>query len=282
MAALEPARPDRLILPPPALAGCLYGALLRDTRGRGLSDGALYNHFPASPLVTVTWVFHGVLHMVERGRVRPDALPAISVRGPQPGPLTSWSPGEIVALTQAFKPEAWGALTGQAPDALTGRAVALADALEPGPFHDALAAVGTPSDLTAFEAALAPMWTVRRPDAWTGAAGRGIGDWVRAMSLRVAVSDTGRSVRQAQRRLKALTGHNRRALDLYAQVEDLWRLSRDSDAPLAQVALDGGFADQSHMGRAVRRVTGYSPRALTRAIEEDEAFWAYRLLGTWL
>ena len=89
-------------------------------------------------------------------------------------------------------------------------------------------------------------------------------------------------MRQAQRRLKALTGHSARELAVYAQVEALWRLSRESDAPLAQVALEGGFSDQSHMGRAVRRVTGYSPSALTRAIEEEEAFWAYRLLGEWL
>ena len=72
---------DRLILPPPALAGCLYGALLRDTRGRGLTGPALYNHFPASPLVAVTWVFHGRLHMVEDGLVCADPLPAISISG---------------------------------------------------------------------------------------------------------------------------------------------------------------------------------------------------------
>ena len=273
---------DRLILPPPALTGCLYGALLRDTRGRGLSGAALYNHFPASPLVTVSWVFHGTLHMVDGGQVRPAPLPAISVAGPQSAPVTSWSPGDVLALTQSFKPEAWGALTGQSPDALAGRALALEEALPPGTLRDVFAAVARPEDLPGLEAALAPLWQAQRRAAGQGGASAGLADWVRSIVFRAATSETGRSVRQAQRRLKALTGHSARELAVYAQVEALWRLSRESDAPLAQVALEGGFSDQSHMGRAVRRVTGYSPSALTRAIEEEEAFWAYRLLGEWL
>lgn len=273
---------DRLILPPPALSGCLYGALLRDTRGRGLSGPALYNHFPASPLVTVTWVFHGALHLVEGGRIRPGALPAVSVAGPQPAPVTSWSPGAVLALTQAFKPEAWAALSGSAPGGVSPETRPLTEAVAPGPLRDAVGAVVGPEDLAGFEAALRPLWEERRPDAWQGAVGTGLGDWVRATVLRAATGSTGRSLRQAQRRVKALTGHSRRELALYAQVEALWQLARESEAPLAQVALEGGFSDQSHMGRAVRRVTGHSPAALTRAIAEDEAFWAYRLLGEWI
>ncbi|MCB1356634.1 MAG: AraC family transcriptional regulator [Maritimibacter sp.] len=269
---------DRLILPPPALAGCLYGALLRDTRGRGLTGPALYNHFPASPLVAVTWVFHGRLHMVEDGLVCADPLPAISISGPSPAPVTSWSPGAVLALTQSFKPEAWAALTGAAPSAPAGPTGTL-DRLPPGPLRTALGAVSAPDDLPRLEAALVPLWQARRRGAGPGGAGHRLGDWVTSVLLRAATGGTGRSLRQAQRRLKALTGHSARDLALYAQVEALWQLSRDSDAPLARVALDGGFADQSHMGRAVRRVTGKSPAALIRAIAEDEAFWAYRLLG---
>jgi AraC family transcriptional regulator len=38
-------------------------------------------------------------------------------------------------------------------------------------------------------------------------------------------------------------------------------LARDPDAPLARVAQDTGFADQSHLCRAFRRVTGLTPGA---------------------
>ncbi|MCB1331838.1 MAG: AraC family transcriptional regulator, partial [Maritimibacter sp.] len=235
-------------------------------------------HFPASPLVAVTWVFHGALHMVEGGRILPDPLPALSISGPSAAPVTSWSPGAVLALTQSFKPEAWAALTGAQPAALAGRTERL-DSLPPGPLRAALGAVGVPEDLPRLEAALVPLWQARRYGAGPGGAGHRLGDWVSSVLLRAATGGTGRSLRQAQRRLKALTGHSARDLALYAQIEALWQLSRESDAPLAEVALEGGFADQSHMGRAVRRVTGESPAALMRAIAEDEAFWAYRLLG---
>jgi len=50
--------------------------------------------------------------------------------------------------------------------------------------------------------------------------------------------------------------------------------------PLREAALtDAGFADQSHMGREVRRVTGLAPGRLDDLIASDEAFWFYRLIG---
>ena len=151
-----------------------------------------------------------------------------------------------------------------------------------GTFRDALAAVGSPPDHARFKAVFLPPWPAQRPDAVFGAAGTSLADWVRSVTLRAAMSGTGVSARQAQRRLRALTGHNRRTLDLYAQVEILYRLSRRSEAPRAHLALDGGFADPPHMGWMVRKVTGLSPSALTRAIAGDEAFRVYRLLGEWL
>ena len=131
-------------------------------------------------------------------------------------------------------------------------------------------------------AAPVPLWRAQHPGAVLGAAGTSLADWVRSVSMRAAMSGSGQSVRQAQRRLRALTGQNRRRLELYARVEDLSRLSRSGDAPLAHLALDGGFADQSDMGRMVRKGTGLRPLALPRAIAEDEAPRACRLLGEWL
>lgn len=106
---------DRLILPPRAVARCLFGALLRDTRGRGLSGAELFNHFPASSLVSVNWVFSGVLHPVA-GEIGP-ALPRLMLAGPQSMPVTSWSPGAVLAVSLGIWPEAWRALSGQDPGA---------------------------------------------------------------------------------------------------------------------------------------------------------------------
>ena len=43
-----------------------------------------------------------------------------------------------------------------------------------------------------------------------------------------------------------------------------------SDAPLAHVALDAGFADQAHMGHAVRELTGASPGLWRRRSSGDK------------
>jgi len=47
---------------------------------------------------------------------------------------------------------------------------------------------------------------------------------------------------------------------------------------LAATAADAGFADQSHMGRDVRRVTGISPGHLIELMRSEESFGLYRLL----
>jgi AraC-like DNA-binding protein len=50
-------------------------------------------------------------------------------------------------------------------------------------------------------------------------------------------------------------------------------------ASAAGLTTEAAFSDQSHMGRAVRRATGFSPAHLNRVIATEEAFWCYRLLG---
>ena len=43
------------------------------------------------------------------------------------------------------------------------------------------------------------------------------------------------------------------------------------------LAQDAGYADQAHLCRETRRVTGFTPEELRRRIDTDEAFWAYRV-----
>ena len=53
-----------------------------------------------------------------------------------------------------------------------------------------------------------------------------------------------------------------------------------SDTPhLASLAADAGFADQSHLGREVRRVTGLPPGRLGELMRTDEAFWPHRSIA---
>ena len=96
-----------------------------------------------------------------------------------------------------------------------------------------------------------------------------LGEWLRGLAGRAVLSGAGQGLRQVQRRIKAWTGQSHRDLQRYSRVEDaMARMSahrRDGGIDWAGLAGGAGFADQSHLGREVRRVTGCRPRAWRRA-----------------
>jgi hypothetical protein len=54
---------------------------------------------------------------------------------------------------------------------------------------------------------------------------------------------------------------------------------QQQNTPLAAPEKYAGYADQSHIGHAVRRGTGFSLAQLNRYINAKEALWCYRILG---
>ncbi len=267
---------SELFLSPQHLSGCLFAAVHRDTRGADLPPADRLNHFPASVLAAVSLISEGELIVLPQGRDWPDAanlpaLPRLTATGPTDVPTTSWALGGVKATTFAFYPDAWRQLGGSEdysgiPDCI----VNAIDCYE--------AAENSHKGWIAFCDHLAPTWAKSRAASWPGATG--ISDWTRSLTARAALSTRGRSLRAFERRLKRLSGHSRRTLAFHAAFENLHQISRShAGEPLAEIAAEAGYADQSHMGRAVRRATGFSPAYLNRAIESEEAFWCYRLLG---
>jgi AraC-like DNA-binding protein len=263
-----------LLKPPRDLSGCLFAGIVRDTRGVDLSDQDRLNFFPASPLVCVTHVKAGELRLVPPGagldaaRVAPP-LPRSLVTPPQNESTVSWSPGPVLAISVGIYPDAWAKFTGACEVVgLLERAFERCDDVHAG--------------WERFCRALAPSRQAARGDV-TLPAGTGapqIRDWARTLVARAALSGAGRSVRSLERRLRRISGQTRRSLVFYEDFENLHRVStREKGAPLAELAVAANFADQSHMGRAVRRATGFSPARLNQLIETKEAFWCYRLLG---
>jgi len=61
------------------------------------------------------------------------------------------------------------------------------------------------------------------------------------------------------------TGHSPHRYVMLARVERAVALLRRSSLPLAEIAFQTGFADQSHMARHVRQHHGISPKALRLA-----------------
>lgn len=268
----------KLLLPPSDLSSCVFAAIYRDTRGAALPDADRFNHFPASPLVCVTAVGHGELRFIAGGADRQAAQNAAPssqqfVLAPQSTPVTSWSPGDVTALTVAFYHDGWLSLGGEA--ACTTPPAALAPALR-HLNHTMCEDLDTAWDL--FCDALRLAWKETQPE--TRFASRRMTDWVHAVMRDAALSSAGRSLRSFERMLKRKSGHTKRALDFFTSFEALQHLVKEHpDHSLAELALAAGYADQSHMGRVVRRATGFSPAKLNQAIAQEEAFWCYRLLG---
>jgi AraC-like DNA-binding protein len=106
-------------------------------------------------------------------------------------------------------------------------------------------------------------------------------DWAQGLALRAATSSTGRSLRQIERRIKQWAGLPLRELRALSRAEKAFfqTLTAAEEGPVnwAAVADEGGYADQSHLCRESRRVTGFSPQQLRLRIETDESFWAYRV-----
>ena len=265
----------QLLLPPPALSGCLFAAIERDTRGATLSGAERYNHFPASPLYALTFHLVGQTHLVNtNGQIASEPLPPVALSGPQDHPTTSWNPGPVHAITIAIYPEAWRKLSGAQTAPLTNQTTAT--------LPDWLAGItANEMNWASFQSRLSPLWQrvqhANTAPIWQGP--QRIADWGKWLALRAATSGPGQSVRAAERRLRRWTGRSRQSLDFHARVENLHRLVTTRPAPLAQLAHDAGYADQSHMGRAVKRATGFSPAEINRRIAQDESFWCYRLLG---
>lgn len=273
-----------LLLPEIALSECLFGAIVRDTRGLNLSEDERLNYFPASPLVTVTWLIEGDIQIdadgnnIERAKTS-DPLPAITVSGPRSGPFVSWNPGPVFAISIGFYPDAWMRLTGSEPTKLLDKTLKdvpaqISSLLRPGP------SMTSAQMWDEFQNAIASKWAGARPNQDSGPLRSRLSDWSRALIARSLVSGPGKTARAMQRRLKRWSGQSRRSLEFFAQIEEMHKLAIQRSAPnSAELALDAGFSDQSHMGRVLRKATGFSPVRLNEKVQTEEAFWCYRLLG---
>ncbi|MCR9136610.1 MAG: helix-turn-helix domain-containing protein [Alphaproteobacteria bacterium] len=269
-----------LLSPPKSLSSCVAAGIFRDTRGADLSDTDRFNCFPTTPLVSATCIVAGELRLVDvvgdiNGARSTPPMPGLSVMPPQDRPTVSWSPSDVCAFTVGFFPDAWRKLGGNPIEG------ALPEAL--GPLLSALGADRDPQvSWNSFCNTLVPVWNAKRheggiPD-WPGS--DRLSDWSGHLFQRIGRSAPGRSARTLERRLKQWTGKTRQHLDHFVAIEDLHRRTVEQpDAPLAELASEAGFSDQSHMGRAVRRSTGFSPARINRLIQSEEAFWCYRLLG---
>jgi len=290
---ISPDTRSRLVLPRPGLASCVRGIFVRDTRGAVLDDAQRFNHFPAAPLCSLTWWFAGHAEVLPPGAPcdlsipRERMAPVPTLAGPHTRPLVSWNPSSGHAMMVMLLPDALHRLTGLTMADWVNRWAA-ADTVLPPDWQALCAAVQTAPDdntrLTLLQDFLEPRWAAVRPTRPLGA--HRYLDWAQSLAMHAATSAPGRSLRQVERRIKRWSGLPLRELRGLGRAEQAYfaalsHAQQQAASPAspnwAALADEQGYADQSHLCRETRRITGLSPDELYRRIREDESFWAYRV-----
>ncbi len=272
------------MLPPRlSLASCVRGHVVRRTVGLPLAPPQRYNHFPASLLCAISWLFEGEADVLRRGeQVVHEPTPRLCVIGPHRVPVVSHNPGAVDALLVALTPMAVEALTGVSMAELVDRVrpfEQVFDADWQAMAHSVFDAPDDASRIRVVEDFLEPRWLRVRDQSIPRATRYRF--WAENLALRAAQSGVGSSLRQVERRIKRWTGQPPRDLRRMLRAEESFyrcvAAYQQGNMDWAMAALDSGYADQAHLCREVRRITGLSPAALLAAIESDENFWIYRL-----
>lgn len=279
---------SRLYPAPPALQDAIVAVLCRDTSGFALTDAQRLSHFPASPLVCLSW-FDGVdagIVETEAGNViwRPYDTP-FTLSGSQARPMVSWARKDGRGGMVCFEAEAARALFDIDLRTIQDRIVPAEPLLGQRwrPFLDALLAADSDAmSLSVLERHLAAPWRTlngRGSALSLREAGR---YWVGRLAWQAHEWRRTYGSRQVERRIKAYSGRSLREWQSLVKTESLFFSARDrfetgETLDWAALAHDEGFADQAHLSRAVKRTTGFSPSEFTQRFIEDESFWAYRL-----
>ncbi|QOT80135.1 AraC family transcriptional regulator [Cupriavidus basilensis] len=280
---------DRLYLAPPALQGAVAAVVHRDTRGLNLSSAQRLSHVAATPLVCLSWYQGLDAGLVERTGGSPQWRPfgaAVVVSGSQSRPTVGWAPTTGRAGTVCFAADAARVLLGLDLAAVQDRFVAAHAVLDAAwwPFLQALLdAADDAATQAALELHLAPRWQALQGGTSPMPSLRRFGrHWVERLAWQANAWLRTHSPRQVERRIKAHSGRSLRQWQSLVKTEGVFFSARDRyEAGLpfdwAGLAQDEGFADQAHLSRASKQITGFSPSEFARRFDEDESFWLYRL-----
>lgn len=283
--------PAQLWLPRVSLTACIRAIVARSSVGIPLGESQRYNHFPAYPGCSIAWLFEGKVEMLEPGvpahasSPRRDVPGRVYFCGPFTRPTITFNSESAHGMMILLQPDAFSALTGRDSSEYLNQVVAV-DKVFDATWREMFCAVQSATNdstrVAIVEAFLQPRWSLSRPKNFVGS--HVLQDWLRGAVQYLAISGFGRSMRQLERRFKRQTGLSMRQLRSLTRSENAFYVAaRDSNngrrgAPRwANVANEGGYADQSHLCRESRRVTGFSPDELYRLMCTEESFWMYRL-----
>jgi AraC-like DNA-binding protein len=269
----------RLIFPRKSLASCVRAYIVRSTVEVPLAEAQdRYNHFPATPHCSLSFYMEGEADVVEPADAPQDRIRVVFC-GPQTRPLVTYNPGPVRIFMVMFYPQVLHALCGVDVSAWVDRWASVGQALGAEWQDLAESMLADPDNaLALLEDFLEPRWQAARP----GGAGAAAGDWVRHLAAQVADTALGRGARNIERRIKARAGQPMRKLLRLQRAEHSFFEARQEfmtgKAVWSDIAARGGYADQAHLCREAREITGHTPGELARVLaSSDERYWIYRV-----
>ena len=261
----------------------------RDTRGFELSDAQRLSHFPASPLVCLSWYRELDAGLVQACANGPTWRPfgtALTLSGSQSRPTTSWAPTTGFGGMVCFAADAAKALFDLDLATVHDRFLVARAAFGPQWqtfLDDLICSADDTQTLEVLAHYLSPRWEGIRGRRSAVATLREAGRrWVGTLAWQAREWSRTHSERQVERRIKAYSGRSLREWQSLVKSEGAYFAAADRFASgqsfdWAAFAQDEGFADQAHLSRTTKRMTGFSPTEFAQRYFEDESFWMYRL-----
>jgi AraC-like DNA-binding protein len=259
----------------------LFMLVVRDTRGCALEESERLNRFPANPYCCITWMLEGRIQLLSQGdSPRDQCLPTHFVHGCQSRPCVSRNEGDRHSFCAVFYPDAFHALFGVDLAAIQDGFVDATQALPEHGLRLVRAVAEAPDDderrrlVDQFMAAHAASI---RTSAWMRLRRMGAN-----IGLQLASRMLGVGPRQVQRLARREGGMNVPGLSRLWRGERSLRKARmmiqqGQAIDWAAHAADAGYADQSHLVRECKQISGRTPTQIMRHAPHDEADWMYRL-----
>ncbi|WP_090691705.1 helix-turn-helix domain-containing protein [Paraburkholderia phenazinium] len=279
----------RLHLAPAALQGAFVALISRDTRSLQLDSAQRLTHFPASPLVSLSWFKGAEVGLAERTANGPQwrSLGApVVFSGSQSRPTASWAPttgrGYMLCVTADVAQTLFGIELPAIHDRFVDARALLGENWQP--LLEAL--LDAPDDaatLSVLEQHLAPLWQVLQGRKSSAPSLRQSGrHWVEHLAWQAHEWRRTLSPRQVERRIQAYSGRSLRQWQSLVKSEGVFFRARERHEAgqafdWAGLAVDEGFADQAHLSRKTKQITGFTPGEFAQRFAEDESFWLYRL-----
>jgi len=85
--------------------------------------------------------------------------------------------------------------------------------------------------------------------------------------VRGLIEEFGWSERTLRRRCQEAFGYGPKTLERILRFQRFVRLLSNGRVPLSVLAIEAGYADQAHLAREVRRLSGQSPRTLMSELQ---------------